>query len=101
LIAHQGINAAWSACPTQVQIRNWEASAPLQMPILGLFYDVTHEGALAGAQKINVTTSGHRRLVAHITFGSRLGTRIKYLASINKISCMSVIKWLLSSMRDT
>ena len=51
LIAHQGINAAWSARPTQVQIRNWEASAPLQMPILGLFYDVTHEGALAGAQK--------------------------------------------------
>jgi hypothetical protein len=51
LLAHQGIDAQWSAKATQVQIRNWDASAPKQLPIEALFYDVAQTGALLGAQK--------------------------------------------------
>lgn len=51
LIAHESLNSIWSVLPMQVQIRNWDANAPRQMPILGLFYDVTQADALLGAQK--------------------------------------------------
>ncbi len=51
LQAHQGIDNEWSAKPTQVQIKNWDANAPKQLPIQGLFYDVTQTGSLLGAQK--------------------------------------------------
>ncbi|MGW8462402.1 hypothetical protein [Pseudomonas sp. CLCA07] len=51
LIAHEGIDATWIAKPTQVQVRNWDANAPKQLPIQGLFYDVAQSGALLGAQK--------------------------------------------------
>ncbi|WP_448092008.1 hypothetical protein [Pseudomonas lini] len=51
LEAHESLDATWSAKPTQLQLRNWDADAPKQMPILGLFYDVTQTGSLLGAQK--------------------------------------------------
>ncbi|MGG7676034.1 hypothetical protein [Pseudomonas sp. WC2] len=51
LLAHQGIDAEWSAKATQVQIKNWDTSAPKQLPIEALFYDVLQTGALLGAQK--------------------------------------------------
>jgi hypothetical protein len=51
LTAHEGIDDSWSIRPTQVQVRNWDANAPRQLPILGLFYDVTQKGALLAAQK--------------------------------------------------
>lgn len=51
LIAHQGLDATWSARPTQVQVRNWDDLAPAKLPLQGLFYDVTKTGSLLGAQK--------------------------------------------------
>lgn len=51
LVAHEGLDSTWSVKPTQVQVRNWDANAPKQLPILGLFYDVTKTGALLGAWK--------------------------------------------------
>lgn len=51
LIAHQGLGAEWAVKPTHLQVRNWDANTPRQMPIQGLFYDVTQVGALLGAQK--------------------------------------------------
>ncbi|MHC8378353.1 hypothetical protein ACYZT3_20815 [Pseudomonas sp. MDT1-16] len=51
LQAHQGLDASWSARPMQVQVKNWDATAPKQMPIIALFYDVKKTGALLGAQK--------------------------------------------------
>jgi hypothetical protein len=51
LIAHDGINETWSASPNMVQIKNWDSDAPKQLPIQGLFYDMTQTGALLGAQK--------------------------------------------------
>jgi hypothetical protein len=51
LIAHDGINDTWSASPNMVQIKNWDSDAPTQLPIQGLFYDMTQTGALLGAQK--------------------------------------------------
>ncbi|WP_448092007.1 hypothetical protein [Pseudomonas lini] len=51
LEAHESLDATWSAKPTQLQLKNWDADAPKQMPILGLFYDVTQTGSLLGAQK--------------------------------------------------
>ncbi|ROM70549.1 hypothetical protein BK653_01265 [Pseudomonas brassicacearum] len=51
LEAHESLDADWSAKPTQLQLRNWEANTPKQMPILGVFYDVTQTGSLLGAQK--------------------------------------------------
>lgn len=51
LEAHQGIDSDWSARPIQVQIRNWDVSAPTQIPIQSLYYDVSTKGSLLGAQK--------------------------------------------------
>ncbi|WP_123341496.1 hypothetical protein [Pseudomonas brassicacearum] len=51
LVAHEGLDSTWSVQPMQVQVGNWDASAPKQMPMLGLFYDVTQAGALLGALK--------------------------------------------------
>ncbi|MHC8386092.1 hypothetical protein [Pseudomonas sp. LB3P14] len=51
LIAHQRLDTTWSARPTLLQIRNWDAQTPAQLPLQGLFYDVTQPGALLGAQK--------------------------------------------------
>ncbi|PCR93972.1 hypothetical protein CP336_24545 [Pseudomonas fluorescens] len=51
LIAHQGLDATWSARPMQVQIRNWDEQTPAKMPLQALFYDVTQAGSLLGAQK--------------------------------------------------
>ena len=51
LVAHQRIDATWSARPTQLQIRNWDDQTPKQLPLQGLFYDVTQTGSLSGAQK--------------------------------------------------
>ncbi|MCU0121831.1 hypothetical protein N8H74_26540 [Pseudomonas sp. B2M1-30] len=48
LIAHQRIQADQ---PTLVQIRNWDDQAPNQIPLQGLFYDLTQAGSLLGAQK--------------------------------------------------
>jgi len=51
LTVHQGIDATWSAKPNLVQIKNWDVTAPKQIPIQGLFYDVSQTGSLLGAQK--------------------------------------------------
>lgn len=51
LTAHQSIDAGWSAKPTLLQIKNWDAQAPKQLPLQGLFYDATRTGSLLGAQK--------------------------------------------------
>lgn len=51
LVAHQMINDTWSARPNLLLVRNWDAQAPKQMPLHGLFYDSTQTGALLGAQK--------------------------------------------------
>jgi hypothetical protein len=51
LTAHQSLGADWSAKPTLLQVKNWNAQAPKQLPLQGLFYDVTHTGSLLGAQK--------------------------------------------------
>ncbi|MHC8393510.1 hypothetical protein ACYZT8_07565 [Pseudomonas sp. LB3P93] len=51
LIAHQNLDADWSAKPTLLQVKNGDAQAPEQLPLQGLFYDVTQTGSLLGAQK--------------------------------------------------
>ncbi len=51
LVAHQLIDDTWSAKPNLLLVRNWDAQAPKQMPLHGLFYDSTKTGALLGAQK--------------------------------------------------
>jgi len=51
LIAHEGFDATWAARPNLLQIKNWDAAAPKQMPIQALFYDVLQIGSLLGAQK--------------------------------------------------
>lgn len=51
LIAHQQIDAQWSAQAAMVQIRNWNEQTPGQLPLLGLFYDVNRSQSLLGAQK--------------------------------------------------
>ncbi|MCU1771738.1 hypothetical protein, partial [Pseudomonas sp. 13B_3.2_Bac1] len=51
LIAHQGFDATWVAKPNLVQIKNWDATAPKQIPIQALFYDTSQTGALLGAQR--------------------------------------------------
>ena len=51
LLAHQGIDSDWSARPTQLQIRNWDETAPKKIPIQALFYDTNQSGSLLGAQR--------------------------------------------------
>ncbi len=51
LQAHELMGAAWSSQPNQLMIRNWDADRPAQLPLQGLFYDVTQTSALLGAQK--------------------------------------------------
>ncbi|WP_433589505.1 hypothetical protein [Pseudomonas koreensis] len=51
LVAHQGLDGTWAASPNLLQIKNWDANAPRQIPIQALFYDITQTGALLGAQK--------------------------------------------------
>ncbi|MDT3312101.1 hypothetical protein QZR14_12135 [Pseudomonas sp. rhizo66] len=51
LLAHQGIDNEWSARSMQVQLRNWDVSAPKQLPLQGLYYDMTQPAALLGAQR--------------------------------------------------
>ena len=51
LIAHQGLGATWAVKPNLVQIKNWDATAPKQIPIQALFYDTSQTGALLGAQR--------------------------------------------------
>ncbi|MHC8342863.1 hypothetical protein [Pseudomonas sp. RT6P73] len=51
LIAHQSLAADWSARPTLLQVKNGDAQVPRQLPLQGLFYDVTQTGSLLGAQK--------------------------------------------------
>jgi hypothetical protein len=51
LVAHESVGGIWSAHPNMVQIRNWDATAPRQIPIQALFYDVLQSGSLLGAQK--------------------------------------------------
>lgn len=51
LVAHQLIDAQWSAKPNLLLIKNWEAQTPKQLPLQGLFYDTTQTGALLEAQK--------------------------------------------------
>ncbi|MGY2442756.1 hypothetical protein [Pseudomonas sp. SDO52101_S400] len=51
LIAHQGLDATWSALPMRVQIRNWDEPAPARLSLQALFYDMKQAGSLLGAQK--------------------------------------------------
>jgi len=51
LVAHESVGGIWSAHPNMVQVRNWDATAPRQIPIQALFYDVLQIGSLLGAQK--------------------------------------------------
>jgi hypothetical protein len=51
LLAHQGIDNEWSVRSMQVQLRNWDVSAPKQLPLQGLYYDMTQPAALLGAQR--------------------------------------------------
>jgi len=51
LVAHQGLGGTWAASPNLLQIKNWDANTPRQIPIQALFYDITQTGALLGAQK--------------------------------------------------
>jgi len=51
LLAHQGLDATWSARPMRVQVHNWDELAPAKLALQALFYDVTQTGSLLGAQK--------------------------------------------------
>jgi hypothetical protein len=51
LLAHQGIDNEWSVRSMQVLLRNWDVSAPKQLPLQGLYYDMTQPAALLGAQR--------------------------------------------------
>ncbi|MFI8643957.1 hypothetical protein ACIGJK_04030 [Pseudomonas iridis] len=51
LLAHQGIDDEWSARSMQVQLRNWDVSAPKQLPLQALYYDMTKRGGLIHARR--------------------------------------------------
>ncbi|MHC8342862.1 hypothetical protein [Pseudomonas sp. RT6P73] len=51
LTVHQNLDADWSASPTLLQVKIGDVEAPRQLPLQGLFYDVTQTGSLLGAQK--------------------------------------------------
>lgn len=50
LKAHEGLGSDWSARTNQLQVKNWDASAPLSVPVQALFYDISKTGALRAAQ---------------------------------------------------
>ncbi|TNF79138.1 hypothetical protein FGE05_26640 [Pseudomonas sp. ICMP22404] len=50
LLAHEQLGGSWVTQPNQVQIRNWDAQAPAQVPVQALFYDTTRPGGLRVAQ---------------------------------------------------
>lgn len=51
LLAHEQLGGNWVTQPNQLQIRNWDALAPAQMPVQGLFYDINQRGGLRVAQE--------------------------------------------------
>ncbi|MHC8342861.1 hypothetical protein [Pseudomonas sp. RT6P73] len=51
LIAHQNLDADWAARPNMLQVKIGDVETPEQLPLQGLFYDVTQTGSLLGAQK--------------------------------------------------
>lgn len=51
LQAHEQLGGSWSIQPNQVQVRNWDAQAPAQVPVQALFYDTTQTGGLRLAQR--------------------------------------------------
>lgn len=51
LVAHEGVDPAWSLKPNEVMIRNWDSQTPKLIPIEALFYDVMQIDALLGAQQ--------------------------------------------------
>jgi len=50
LTAHEGLGSEWSSSANQVQVKNWDASSPSNVPVQALFYDASQTGALAAAQ---------------------------------------------------
>lgn len=50
LTAHEGLGSEWSSRANQVQVKNWDASAPVSLPVQALFYDTSQPGALKAAQ---------------------------------------------------
>lgn len=51
LQAHEGLSAELNSAPNQVQVSNWDQTAPLAAPVQGLFYDIHQTGSLSAAQK--------------------------------------------------
>jgi hypothetical protein len=51
LQAHEWLGTELNAAPNQVQVSNWDQTAPLAAPVQGLFYDIHQTGSLSAAQK--------------------------------------------------
>lgn len=51
LQAHESLGSEWSARTNQLQVKNWDASAPLSVPVQALFYDTSKTGAMLAAQQ--------------------------------------------------
>lgn len=51
LLAHEQLGGSWVSQPNQLQVRNWDAQAPAQVPVQALFYDMTQTGGLRVAQR--------------------------------------------------
>jgi len=50
LLAHEQLGGSWVAQPNKLMVRNWDAQAPAQVPVQGLFYDVNQAGGLLVAE---------------------------------------------------
>jgi hypothetical protein len=51
LSAHTEMGGEWSQKSNRLQVRNWDAAAPENMPVQALFYDVNQTGSLLAAQQ--------------------------------------------------
>ncbi|TNF79136.1 hypothetical protein FGE05_26630 [Pseudomonas sp. ICMP22404] len=51
LLAHEQLGGSWVTQPNQLQIRNWNAEVPGQVPVQALFYDTSRSGGLRVAQR--------------------------------------------------
>ncbi|HEY0287843.1 MAG TPA: hypothetical protein VGC62_12665 [Pseudomonas sp.] len=51
LQAHEQLGGEWATSTNQLQVRNWDPTAPLAAPVQGLFYNINQTGALVQAQQ--------------------------------------------------
>jgi hypothetical protein len=51
LTAHESLGNEWSSRTNQLQVKNWDDSAPDSIPVQALFYDASKTGALMAAQQ--------------------------------------------------